>query len=82
MVVIWACASFAFFMVPFYIGTLDYNIYLMSTATALGEVISSVICLIVTHKIDKKKSISFFTAISCLGSLAITLIIWLYKGDD
>jgi hypothetical protein len=82
MVVIWAFASFAFFMVPFYIGTLDFNIYLMSTATAFGEVLSSVICLLVTHHIDKKKSISFFTGISCLGSLAVTLIIWLYHGND
>jgi hypothetical protein len=82
MVIIWAFASFAFFMVPFYIGTLDFNIYLMSTSTAFGEVLSSVICLLVTHKIDKKKSISFFTAISFLGALGVTLIIWLYHGED
>ena len=82
MVIIWAFASFAFFMVPFYIGTLDFNIYLMSTSTAFGEVLSSVICLLVTHNIDKKKSISFFTAISFLGALGVTLIIWLYHGED
>ena len=49
MVVIWSFGAFSFFVVPFYIGTLPLNIYMMSTATAIGEIIASVICLFITH---------------------------------
>ena len=82
MVICWAFASFAFFLVPFYVGTLDLNIYLMSIATAVGEILSSIICLLITKSISKKKSISFFMLVTCFAAISVTLLLWFYSGDS
>jgi Na+/melibiose symporter-like transporter len=65
MIFIWSFGAFSFFVVPYYIGTLTLNIYMMSTALAGGEIISSMICLFVTHGRDKRKSVAFFMLITC-----------------
>jgi hypothetical protein len=82
MVVIWSFGAFSFFVVPFYIGTLPLNIYMMSTATAVGEIISSIICLFVTHDRDKRKSISIFMFITSFSSVGLILLLWLYTGSS
>jgi Na+/melibiose symporter-like transporter len=80
MVVIWSFGAFSFFVVPYYIGTLPLNIYMMSTATAVGEIVSSIICLFVTHGRDKRKSISIFMLLTCISSVGLILLLWLYTG--
>lgn len=46
MVIIWSFCAFAFFLVPFYMSVLETsNMFLISLALALAEIIASVICL-------------------------------------
>lgn len=69
MMVVWSFASFAFFLVPLYIGQIDINIYLISLCLAIAEIISSFICLFITHGRDNRKSLIVFCAVSCIGSI-------------
>jgi len=82
MVVLWSFGVFSFYMIPYYIGTLDLNVYAMNVATALGEVVAAVLCLFITNTVDKRKSTSVSTGISFLGCVGVTLILWLYHGND
>lgn len=47
MVILWSFCAFSFFIVPFYIGTLSLDIFLMNLATACGELFATLICLFV-----------------------------------
>lgn len=69
MMITWSFASFAFFLVPLYIGNADLNLYLISICLAVAEIISSVICLFITHGRDNKKSLILFCMLSCIGSV-------------
>lgn len=54
----------------------------MSTATAIAEILASVICLMTTHKFDTKKLVAFFSFVSCIATLGIITMTSLYKGDS
>ena len=69
MMVVWSFASFAFFLVPLYIGRIDINLFLISICLAVAEIISSCICLFITHGRDNKMSLIFFCFLSCLGAV-------------
>ena len=82
LMVLWSFSSFAFFLVPFYIGNNDLNIYLISLCLGLGEVISTLICMFVTHGRDTRKSLIVFCAVSCVGSLGALVFSSVYKGSS
>lgn len=69
MMVTWSFASFAFFLVPLYIGNADLNLFLISICLAIAECIASFICLFITHGKDNKKSLIVFCFLTCLGSI-------------
>jgi hypothetical protein len=82
MIVIWSFCTFSFFVVPFYLDTLPGNLFLMSSATAIAEVLASVICLLLTHKFDTRKTVAFFAFISLVATIGIILLTSLYKGES
>ena len=82
MVVIWSFGAFSFFIIPFYIGTTDLNIYAMSTATAIGEILASFISLFLVHGRDKRKMIAVFLFLTCISSIGLILLLWLYDGTS
>ena len=82
MVVCWSFASFAFFLVPLYISNADLNLFLISICLAVAEIISSFICLYLTHGRDNRKSLSLFCAICCVGSIGALIFQSLYKADS
>lgn len=82
MMIIWSFASFAFFLVPLYIGEADLNLYLISICLAVAEIISSFICLFITHTRDNRKSLIFFCGLSCIGSLGALIFQSVYKSDN
>ena len=69
MMICWSFASFAFFLVPLYIGQVDLNLYLISLSLAIAEIISSIICLFITHGGDNRKMLILFCAMSCVGCI-------------
>ena len=80
--VTWSFASFAFFLVPLYIGQVDLNLYLISICLAVAEIISSFICLYITHGRDNRKSLIVFCALSCVGSIGALIFQSVYKSDS
>jgi hypothetical protein len=83
MVIIWSFCSFAFFLVPFYLATLDEkNMFLMSLALAIAEVLSSIICLTFVHGRDLKYMLSLFYLLTCIGALVIMCFDLIYHGDS
>lgn len=82
MMIVWSFASFAFFLVPLYVGKIDLNLFLISICLAVAEIISSFICLYVTHKRDNRKSLIFFCALSCIGSIGALIFQEVYKSDS
>mmetsp|Transcript_24907 Transcript_24907/g.31077 ORF Transcript_24907/g.31077 Transcript_24907/m.31077 type:complete len:138 (+) Transcript_24907:598-1011(+) len=79
MMITWSFASFAFFLVPLYIGNADLNLYLISICLALAEIISSLICLFITHNRDNKKSLIVFCLLSCIGSVGALIFTSVYS---
>ena len=83
MVTIWSFCAFAFFLVPFYMSVLDTdNMFIMSLALALAEIISSVICISFIHGRDLRRLLSFYYLITCLGALFIMTFKMIYKGNS
>jgi len=79
MMIIWSFASFAFFLVPLYIGQIDLNLFLISLCLAVAEIISSLICLFITNNRDKKKSLVFFWFLCCIGSIGALIFQSIYE---
>lgn len=82
MIVVWSFCTFSFFVVPYYLDTLPGNLFLMSSATAVAEILASVICLLTTHKFDTRKTVAFFSFVSCVATAGIILLTSLYKGSS
>jgi len=82
MMVIWSFCSFSFFLIPYYLDTIPGNLFLMSSATAVAEILSSLICLFITHNIEIRKSIAFFCLVSCSATIAIILLTLLLKSNS
>ena len=83
MVIIWSFCAFAFFLVPFYLSALDeQNMFLMSLAIAIAEIISSVICLVFIEGRDLRKQLSLYYFLTCLGAVSIMLFNWIYTGPS
>jgi hypothetical protein len=75
MVVIWSFCTFSFFVIPYYLEAIpDSNLYLMSTATGVAEILASIICLRMESVMETRKKVALFSLISCFGTIAISLI--------
>ena len=82
MIACWSFSSWAFFVVPFYLGTIKGNMYLMSLMTALAELIATFICMFAIHGRDLRKALALFCGLSCVGSIAVIAFTSLYSGDS
>ena len=78
----WSFASFAFFVVPLYVSNVDLNLFLISICLAVAEIISSFICLYITHTRDNRKSLIFFCALSCVGSIGALIFQSVYQAES
>lgn len=72
--IIWSFASFAFFMVPFYLTYVKANIFLLAISTDGAEILASLVCLCVTEVFDLKKALIMSCAVIATGALAMTFI--------
>jgi hypothetical protein len=82
MIACWSFSSWAFFVVPFYLGKIKGNMYLMSLMTAIAEIIATFICMFAIHGRDLRKALALFCGISCVGSIADIVFIYFYTGDS
>jgi hypothetical protein len=82
MMGVWSFSSFSFFLIPFYIGKTDLNIYLISLSTAIAEIIAAFICLYLTHGYDMRKLLALFLGLTCIGSVGEVLFTSFYGGSS
>ena len=82
MIIVWSFCTFSFFVVPFYLDTIPGNLFLMSSSTAIAEILASIICLLATHKYDTRKTVAFFSFVSCLATIGIITLTACYKGTS
>jgi len=81
MVTIWSFCAFSFFLVPFYLATFDEkNMFLMSLALGIAEIIAAVICLTLIHGRDLRKMLSLFYVLTCVGAIIIMCFNFIYTG--
>ena len=84
MIIIWSFCTFSFFIVPYYLDTIPGNLYLMSSSTAIAEILASIICLMITGRYDTRKEVAFMAFVSCIGTIGIILLsimFWQTRGD-
>jgi hypothetical protein len=82
MMVAWSYASFAFFVVPYYLAQADegVNFYLMNICLAVAEIIASIILLILTSRMNLKKALILFNLMALSGTIGILVFEAIYKG--
>jgi Na+/melibiose symporter-like transporter len=80
LIVIWSFCTFSFYLVPYYLDTLPGNLFLLSSSTAIAEIIASIISLVIANKFETRKSIALFALISCVSTIGIILLTSYYKG--
>ena len=82
MAACWSFSSWAFFVIPFYLGTIESNMYLMSLMTAIAEIIATFICMFAIHGRDLRRALSLFCGLSCVGSIGVIAFTSLYTGES
>ena len=79
MIIIWSFGSFGSFLIPFYLTTLNGNVFLIAIFSALAEVIAVIVCGTVTKFYELKKILIFFCIFSCVASF---LLVFLGNGSN
>ena len=82
LIIIWSFCTFSFYLVPYYLDTLPGNLFLLSSSTAMAEIIASFISLAIANKFETRKSVALFAFISCFSTIGIILLSSLYKGTS
>ena len=72
----WSFGSFAFFVIPFYIGELKANIYYMALATEVAEALANFIMMGVTKIMPLKTALYMF----CMLILTGTSVLFIYTS--
>lgn len=71
MTVIWGFSAFGFFMVPFYLNKMDANIYYLSLATEVAELLGSVFCVFVARLMDLRRAFFMCCCLISVGCIAM-----------
>jgi len=84
MAITWSYASFAFFVVPYYLAQADTdaNFYLMNICLAVSEIIASLILLVLTDRMNLKKALIIFNLTSLVGTIGILVFEAIYEGSS
>jgi len=82
MIIVWSFCTFSFFVVPYYLDTIPGNLFLMSSSTAVAEILASIICLAIAGRYDTRKTVAGFALLSCVGTVGIILLKSTYKGNS
>ena len=79
---IWSYGAVSFFLIPYYLATVKSNVFLMSTATAIAEIVASGICWFITDCLQIKSALSIFSFVTCVSAVGITLFNAFYVEYD
>ena len=79
MAIVWSFGSFAFFLVPYYLSQMKANIYYLSLATEVAELLGSVICIFIARMIDLRRALFICCMVVTAGCIAM---IFFTKAED
>ena len=82
MVIVWSFSSFAFFLVPLYIGNEELNLFMISLCLSTAELISAALCIYITHGRDKIKALTIFCALCTIGCIGTLILQYVSSPDD
>ena len=71
MATVWAFASFAFFLVPYYLQQIKANFFYMAFATETGEFLASLIMLFASQVMDLRRALLLCCLVIAVGSSAM-----------
>jgi hypothetical protein len=71
MLIIWSFGSFSFFLVPFYLESIEANFYALSLASEVSEILGSIICLGITRVMKLERALFMFCSLIVISSIAM-----------
>ena len=75
LVVVWSFGAFSFFMVPYYLNTIEGpNFYILSIATSIAEIFAATLSLYLTNRYDSARVVSTTAWISAVGAVFILIL--------
>ena len=84
MITVWSFASFAFFLVPYYLSNVGKNadIYVMSLATEFAEFLASVICIFITRILKLKTALTLFTVLVLVSATLMMVYKLIFEDEE
>lgn len=80
LVVVWSFGAFAFFIIPFYIGDLPLNIYMMDTSTGIAQILAAFLAMSLIKGKSKIRTLAIFLFVTFVG--CICLIVLMAVSED
>ena len=71
MLVIWSFCSFSFFLIPFYLSSIDADFYALSFSSEIAEFIASIICLFITKLMKLERALFMFLSLVVVSALGL-----------
>jgi len=75
MIVIWSFGTFAFFMVPYYLGSIKADFYLLNLSSEMGEFIGVAVTFPIASKMHLGKALFIFQGIVAVGALVMCFVV-------
>jgi len=82
LLLVWSYTAFAWYLVPFYIGTIPSNMFLLMLCVAIAEIMGSLLCLFIVQRFDKKRALQVCCAVSCISCIGVMAFKSLYTGTS
>ena len=71
MVIVWSFASFAFFMVPFYLKNVKVDIYHITLASESAEFVAGLVCAFIANIMPHRRSMILSCVLIVIGSISL-----------
>lgn len=74
MLIVWSFASFAFFMVPFYLKNIKVDVYHITLASESAEFVASIFCAFVAQIMPLGRSMIMSCVLIVIGSMSLIFL--------
>ena len=82
LLLVWSYTAFSWYLIPFYIGTIPSNMFLLMLFVAIAEILGSLLCLCIVKKFNKKRALQVCCAVSCVSSIGVMTFKYFYTGTN
>jgi len=82
LLLVWSYTAFAYYLIPFYVGTIPSNMFLLMLCVAIAEIVGGLLCLCIVKRFNKKRALQMCCAVSCISSIGVMVFKFLYTGTS